>query len=201
MLRKNLLQKVTWLLCLIAATMLMPLSAASEHFRTVNVKDGLADNFVRDITTDSEGYVWFSTINGVNRYDGYRFLNFQPQQWGGRSADVAMVRETADRTLWMLTTSGELFTYRRAEQTWQMDGTQRLQKMGIKGSSLSAFYIDDCGGLWAATEQGVWHQDFHDVQGGQAKAFTLPAGTSSLPVLHIVSRQGTTFIITADYYI
>lgn len=49
-------------------------------FHAVDVKDGLTDNFVRDITTDSEGYVWLSTINGLNRYDGYRFINFHPQQ-------------------------------------------------------------------------------------------------------------------------
>ena len=94
-------------------------AATSWYFRTVDVKDGLADNFVRDIATDSEGYVWLSTINGVSRYDGYRFLNFQPQHYGGRTGDVAIVRQTADGTLWMRCTSGELFTYRPATQTWQ----------------------------------------------------------------------------------
>jgi len=94
-------------------------------FRTLDVRDGLADNFVRDIFVDSEGYVWFSTINGVSSYDGYRFRNYQPQQWGGRSGDVAMVRETADGTLWMLCT-GELFTFDRRLRTWRKDGQERL---------------------------------------------------------------------------
>lgn len=118
-------------------------AATSWYFRTVDVKDGLADNFVRDIATDSEGYVWLSTINGVSRYDGYRFLNFQPQHYGGRTGDVEMVRQTADGTLWMRCTSGELFTYRPATQTWQKDGMERLRQMGMEGSSVSAFFGSD----------------------------------------------------------
>lgn len=128
-LRMSILTKLTALIWLLSATS----SEASDHFRIADVKYGLADNFVRNITTDSEGYVWISTINGLSRFDGYHFINFQPQHWGSRSGDVVMVRETADSTLWMLTTSEELFTFYRTEQTWKMDGEERLKAMGVKG--------------------------------------------------------------------
>ena len=36
--------------------------ATDYFFRNVNVKDGLVDNFVRDIVRDSQGYMWFSTV-------------------------------------------------------------------------------------------------------------------------------------------
>jgi len=176
------------------------LTATAGQFRTIDVKDGLADNFVRDITTDSEGYIWLSTINGLSRYDGYRFMNFQPQQWGGRSGDVAMVRETADHTLWMLTTSGEFFTYRRNEQTWHKDGEERLRQMGIKGNSIGTFHVDDTGQLWIATERGLWHitlsEKSHEFRG----EFTGPVPTGQ-PVRHIVTRNGTTLVVDALYNI
>lgn len=171
----------------------LPITAIGD-FRTINVKDGLADNFVRDIMTDRDGYVWLSTINGVSRFDGYRFLNFQPQQLGGRTDDVAMVRQTGDSTLWMLCTSGELFTYRHAEQTWQKDGTEHLKLMGIEGD-VRVFYVDDDGGLWVATDRGLWHQDFH------AKLLSRIDCRQPAMIQHIISKQGTTFVITADYYI
>ena len=179
---------------------LVPLTIVAEpgvtshfFFRTVDVKDGLVDNFVRDITTDSEGYVWFSTINGVSRYDGYRFLNFMPQKWGGLSGDVAMVRETADSTLWMICT-GELFTYRRAERIWQKDGTGRLSELGIKGRP-SVFYTDDIGNLWVATEKGLFHYDYgkHRLQHFDYY--------DKAPILHIVAKNGTPFIVSSDYNI
>lgn len=188
------LMTMLWLLLALPTT-------ATVNFRTINVKDGLADNFVRDIMTDSEGYIWLSTINGVSRYDGYRFLNFQPKQWGGRTGDVSMVRETADHTLWMLITSGELFTYRRDEQKWQMDGIERLSAMGIKGNTIRSFYVDDDGGLWVATEYGLWHQDFQRPSGEQTFSPALKTDPIARPILHIVAKNGTTLIITTDYYI
>ena len=162
-------------------------------FRTVDVKDGLADNFVRDITTDSEGYIWFSTINGLSRYDGYRFLNFQPQQWGGRSGDVSMVRETADGTFWMLC-SGELLTYHRATQTWLKDGTNQLRQIGIQGS-VQHFYVDENGDLWVITEGGLWYHDYHSQRLSHIECQGLGQ------VLHIVTKNGTTLVITAEYNI
>ncbi|MBR3455529.1 MAG: hypothetical protein IKH26_09425 [Bacteroidaceae bacterium] len=44
--------------------------AENIYFKTVDATDGLADNFVRDIVRDSHGFIWFSTINGLNRFDG-----------------------------------------------------------------------------------------------------------------------------------
>jgi signal transduction histidine kinase/ligand-binding sensor domain-containing protein/DNA-binding response OmpR family regulator len=177
---------------------MMTQTAVAVHFRPIDVKDGLADNFVRDITTDSEGYVWLSTINGLSRYDGYRFLNFQPQQWGGRSGDVTMVRETQDGTLWMLC-SGELLTYCRDSQTWQKDGEERLKQMGIVGT-VCIFYVDDEGSLWVATEKGLWHVTHGDRSRGVTAEFTGPIPTGC-PIRHIVAKNGTTLVVTADYKI
>ena len=191
----------------IALLTLLWFIAANGHeqgpwfFNTVDVKQGLADNFVRDVTMDSEGYIWLSTINGLSRYDGYRMLNFQPQQFGGRSGDVIMVRQTADGTLWMLC-SGELLTYRLSTQTWLKDGAERLRAMGIAGSVMRLFYVDDDGGMWVATEQGLWHQSFRSSEGGgQSQATALHSGMLTAPIRHVVVRNGTALVITNDYHI
>ena len=170
-------------------------------FNTVDVKQGLADNFVRDVTMDSDGYIWLSTINGLSRYDGYRMLNFQPQQYGGVSGDVTKVCQTADGTLWMLC-SGELLTYRRSTQTWQKDGAERLQSMGVEGRGVRQFYVDDDGGMWVATDRGLWHQNFHHTEGGGlSHATALRSGTGMNHILHIIGRNGTVLVITNDYNI
>lgn len=161
-------------------------------FHAVDVKDGLTDNFVRDITTDSEGYVWLSTINGLNRYDGYRFINFHPQQWGGRSGDVTLVRETADGKLWLIC-SNEIFTYRKAEQIWQKDGIEQLQKLGIEGNNVKKFYVDEDGNLWVATDRGLFHQNYHNSRLSRIDCRDVGS------ILHIVSKNGTTLVISTDY--
>ena len=181
---------MTWLVLAPLMVMADPIATSHYFFRTVNVKDGLVDNFVRDITTDYEGFVWFSTINGVSRYDGYRFHNFMPQLWGGLSGDVAMVRETADSILWMVCT-GELFTYQRAARTWQKDGAEQLERLGVKGKP-GLFYVDDLSNLWVTTDRGIYHYDYGE---HRLLHFNYP---SQAPILHIVAKNGTALIVSSD---
>ncbi|MBR5084002.1 MAG: response regulator [Prevotella sp.] len=167
--------------------------ATSYYFRTIDVKDGLADYFVRDIVQDSRGYIWISTINGLSRYDGYRFHNYLPVQFGANGNDVFSVRETADNTLWMRC-SGDLYTYSYKRGTWQKDGAERLSQMGVKGT-FDVFYVDDKKNIWVSTECGVYNYDF-----SQKKLHHI-ANYSKSPLLHIISKNGTTVIVTTDYNI
>ena len=40
------------------------------------VDDGLPSSEVYDIYQDKEGYIWFATVKGLSRYNGYEFENF-----------------------------------------------------------------------------------------------------------------------------
>jgi len=50
----------------------------SNHyvFRHIDQHDGLAHNNVLDITQDRRGFMWLMTRNGLQRYDGSRFVNY-----------------------------------------------------------------------------------------------------------------------------
>ena len=43
------------------------------RFDNINIKDGLSHSYVKSIFQDSQGFLWFSTRNGLNRYAGYTF--------------------------------------------------------------------------------------------------------------------------------
>ncbi|HYW95939.1 MAG TPA: two-component regulator propeller domain-containing protein, partial [Bacteroidales bacterium] len=44
-----------------------------ERFEHLNTKDGLSQNSVLSAFCDHRGFLWFGTMNGLNRYDGYEF--------------------------------------------------------------------------------------------------------------------------------
>jgi ligand-binding sensor domain-containing protein len=46
-------------------------------FTNFSTSNGLASNIVTSIVQDDQGYMWFSTINGLQRFDGTKFLNFK----------------------------------------------------------------------------------------------------------------------------
>jgi PAS domain S-box-containing protein len=45
-------------------------------FRHYGVEDGISQSEIKRIFQDSEGYLWFATQNGLNKFDGYGFENF-----------------------------------------------------------------------------------------------------------------------------
>ena len=186
---KQLLSLVAWILFL----PFMPCSASSFFFHTVDVKDGLADNFVRDVVCDSKGYIWISTINGLSRYDGYRFFTFMPQHYGGDTNDVTKVRETADSTLWMVC-GDDLYTYIRSTGAWRKDGAERLAQYGIKGK-VRAFYVDDQHNLWVVSDNALWHYDYARRKTDQVTFFC------KSPITHVVSRNGYSAVVTSDFKI
>ncbi|MEO8254422.1 MAG: two-component regulator propeller domain-containing protein [Flavobacterium sp.] len=54
------------------------LSFSQENsVRFLDYSDGLSNNSITTIYQDNEGYMWFGTYDGLNRYDGYEFKTFR----------------------------------------------------------------------------------------------------------------------------
>lgn len=86
------------------------LSISAEHielqFTQISNKDGLSQNTVRDILQDRKGFIWAGTLDGLNRYDGYRILTYKPQIGEVNSLNDHRIRtlyEDKDGYLWVKT--------------------------------------------------------------------------------------------------
>ena len=54
------------------------------HYSTEN---GLSHDNITCILKDREGFMWFGTWDGINRYDGHQFINYK-----SRSGDNSVLR-------------------------------------------------------------------------------------------------------------
>ena len=84
--RLQLLLLWVWMVCF---------SAASHDymFKHLEVKDGLSNNQVNAIYKDSNGFMWFGTASGLNRYDGYNIKIYRSQKDDEKSLPDSYVRE------------------------------------------------------------------------------------------------------------
>ena len=48
-------------------------SADTYDFTSLDVKDGVPDNFIHEILRDEDGFMWFISGQVLSRYDGYGF--------------------------------------------------------------------------------------------------------------------------------
>ena len=49
------------------------------EFKVYSFEEGLSHRNVFKVRQDPEGYLWIATINGLNRFDGTRFLTYSTQ--------------------------------------------------------------------------------------------------------------------------
>jgi len=79
------------------------------EFERITVEHGLSHSSVNSILQDREGFMWFGTDNGLNRFDGYDLVVFQtdPDGDSGLSHEtVTSMVEDASGALWIGTRGG-----------------------------------------------------------------------------------------------
>ena len=128
------------------------------HFRKLQVEDGLSENTVYCILQDQQGFMWFGTKDGLNRYDGTSFKNYHYQPLKKQSLGNNFVRSMAEIS------PGQLYIG-TDDGLYLMDKTtEAFQKIELRSSghaavssAINALQVDRRGDLWIATmSQGIW---------------------------------------------
>jgi ligand-binding sensor domain-containing protein len=72
---------------------------------------GLASNEVNEVIQDNEGYIWIATTNGLQRFDGVRFITFRNQKGNPLSIPGNVVTQLLidhKKNLWIQAGSGRV---------------------------------------------------------------------------------------------
>jgi ligand-binding sensor domain-containing protein/two-component sensor histidine kinase len=97
------------------------LSAQEYNFKQLTVDDGLSQSTVFATLQDSRGYMWFGTIDGLNRYDGYEFTVYtnDPSDTTTISDNViTSIFEDSKNQLWIGTVNGYINKFNRNTETF-----------------------------------------------------------------------------------
>ncbi|MDH6312114.1 ligand-binding sensor domain-containing protein/signal transduction histidine kinase/DNA-binding response OmpR family regulator [Parabacteroides sp. PFB2-10] len=151
-------------------------TAERFRFRHYEIKDGLPSNTVRTLTQDSRGFMWFGTENGLSRFDGYSFKNFQytagsPSSIG--SNYIYALYEDPNQNLWVGTDDG-VYIYNPESESFSFFDKKTDKGVLIK-SYISAIRADQHNNIWISTHaQGIFH---YDVEKEQLYQYTAESGT------------------------
>ncbi len=126
-------------------------------FKSLTTEDGLSNNIVFDIHQDNEGYIWFATNNGLNRYDGYNITTFFHSEKDSTSIASNIIRciaEDYQGQLWIGTKNG---LNRFNKDTQRFEKPIRLKGFGLKNNQVMSMQLDNSKKIWITTD-GVMSQ-------------------------------------------
>jgi PAS domain S-box-containing protein len=184
----------------IAPVRLPVIEGKDIRFTRYSVEQGLSESRVEHVLQDHQGFMWFGTFNGLNRYDGYRFQSYKPEANNPNSiAGVYITALFQDRSgaLW-IGVDQELDRFDPVKQTFTHFHSNPNDPASLAGD-VEHITQDRDGMLWIATRNGLDRLD------PGSERFTLyrhdPSDPDSLATNDVrfvlEDRHGTLWVATA----
>ncbi len=193
------MKRFLWAVCLLAC---LANVSAKEHYviQHYSIKDGMSQNTVMAIMQDKQGFMWFGTWDGLNRFDGYVFETFKAMNNGMEAHvnnRVDLIYEDEAEQIWWTTYDGHYYRLDATrtittEQPYDSLPEGMLAKMSEADKNTK---VDSRGIIWQADDTyGILRYRF-----GQWKRFTPPldsryAGRLRQHFFLLEDSQGRTWV-------
>ena len=116
-----------------------------------SVSDGLSQNTVMAILQDRDGFMWFGTWDGLNRFDGYEFKTYKPSFYGETPSSnrIDVLYEDSLGYIWMRTYGGAFC--RLNKHTEQILATNVIDTRFVNSRPLERLMLEQRKGeVWVA---------------------------------------------------
>ena len=126
------------------------------RFEQISTAQGLSQVSVNAILQDSEGFIWFATQDGLNRYDGYEFKIYRQEPGNPNSLLnnwVHTLFEDNQGTLWV-GTDGGLLMFNRQQDNFVRYTHDSQNPHSIGSNVVHSIAQDSSGDLWLGAYRG-----------------------------------------------
>jgi len=157
---------------------------SEPYFRHFGIKEGLPSNEVYYVHQDEQSYLWLCTDNGVSKFDGQSFINYNEKQ-GLCSNVIFGCRQDLNGLLWFYSFTGELSYYNVSLNQFECPEFNEALSLALHGKKIQDLIF--CGDtIYVCTADRyakVLHNknrsafvSIHEVKNGQLEAIALTNG-------------------------
>lgn len=122
--------------------------------------DGVPSSHVTQLQQDDQGFMWFSTWNGLCRYDGYEFQTFKPQIGDGCHMATDRIRNISllpDKKILCTTDDGDYFFDLHSYRFSDIDaGAHHYTEKDLMKYRKSRSLLNRQGYSWTDRHQTLW---------------------------------------------
>jgi len=120
------------------------------NFSKLDIYNGLSHNQVNAILKDQDGFLWFGTLSGLDRYDGYSFKVFSKKHNDSTSLtdnSITSLSELPDGRIWVVTGLGPCI-YDSHTEKFDADYNGYLHTLGLPSGTISRIVKGNKGRYW-----------------------------------------------------
>ena len=146
------------------------LSAQPYTIKHLSIREGLSNNHVVSIAQDKRGSLWFATEEGLNKFDGIRFLTYYKEETTGKQSITGnelncLLDDPVDSILWIGTQRAGINAYNYANDSFITYRHNENNPKSLVTDDITKIIAASDGNLWICTYwKGV---DYFDKQTGQ----------------------------------
>ena len=135
----------------------------SFTFDQLTIDDGLSNNTVYSILEDSDGFIWFGTRDGLNRFDGQRFKIFPIENKLVSSNNIQSLMLNSNGDIWIGLSTGGLAIFSRESQKFIINPLENRENLYWPSVTISSMFRDSKDNVWIGTSgNGVFRVDQSD---------------------------------------
>ncbi|MCH8021107.1 histidine kinase, partial [candidate division KSB1 bacterium] len=126
-------------------------------FERISINEGLSQNNVTSIVQDRRGFMWFGTLDGLNKFDGYTFKVYKhlPSEPNSLSANtISTIFADKSDNLWIGTMAAGLNKLNFRTEQFTRYQHEPDNEQSISGNRVRAILEDRSGNLWIGTRDG-----------------------------------------------
>lgn len=131
--------------------------AVNYSFNQIGANEGLSSSYIKAITQDNNGFMWFGTKNGLNRYDGKSVKSFYCYDYVNNRGNnnVSAIYAAPDGILWVGTDRG-IYLYSPVSETFTFLGHKSADGVGAE-DWVQDIIPDNRGNVWVLIpNQGIF---------------------------------------------
>lgn len=132
----------------------LPYKAFSQsgayNFAKLDVYNGLSHNQVNAILKDADGFLWFGTMSGLNRYDGYSFKVYRTNAGDSTSLFdnyILSLFALPDKKMWVVT-RGNSGVYDSYTEKFDANYDKYLRSLGLPPGPIRNISKGNAGRYW-----------------------------------------------------
>lgn len=150
------INRLTYLLIFFQLISIVTLAQRPLKFDKITVDNGLSQSNINWILQDKQGFIWFATNGGLNRFDGSQFKTFIHNESDSNSISnniINHIYEDDNGKIWISTQNG-LNVFDKSLEVFTQYKSESTSASGLSSNQITCTIKDNFGNYWIGTSGG-----------------------------------------------